>query len=795
MRNGLLTSVLLLVVCTAAFAEWRDHPELPDWCQRGKVYWTHGFSKMDLARVNMLIELRQNLKQSGSFADEETAARAREGGLRFQPYICSKTIRWKKLFETHPQLEGACCLDPNGERRLMYANPERYAGNYRDPRWRAYITERIDQTIEAYHPASIFFDNFNCYNPYSDIDREQFPAFTRELLGEELTLDGSTDNPRFAFAKLMFDSHAALDFFRDMGAYLEQMSPTPVMVCPNCHVSVNWHTYLTSLDVNDLVFYEEGHSFPPFTRQVYGYKKGLAASHGKVVGQLLGLPPTVAEERALKRGLDWQFHQPEVQESYTYPQEYQLAIAEGAACDATFIPSTNIREQKIRPGDEPYQVAIRAAMKRYYDFLLEHEDLYAGAQPGAKTAVLYSIWTNLHDRKAQGLRGLCDDLMRAGVPFEVITENDLTEELLAPYDRLILANVKNLSREDGGAAEAFADGGNTVMLIGQCGVADRVGAAYPDPQWEHSSEDEVETHDFGKGKIVRMATWPTDLSGAELRAKLDDLFGPSSASVPPSDTLVANLLRSADGGKLQVHLLNYDFRYERPETSEVADDDGSGEARTYLSETGCRARKVLTVDDPGAVAEPVVRFFGNSPGADFELVVTLNGTDLASFPGAALRSTIWHEAPAAGALKAGENIVEFRVTGNPDPNPDYFNLRIDTNAKTGRSSWSTDEGATFATDDLSPDGGVQTGEYLVRIMDKQGFKDTFTPEDFEGKLTIVPAEDVELTVPAREGGWRATCLSPDHDPIALEPAEEDRARSVFKVPSVHIYEVVVLEPA
>ncbi len=71
MKSYFLACVVLLATCTTSFAEWRDHPELPDWCQRGKVHWTHGFTKMDLARVNMLIELDQNLKQSGSFQLEE----------------------------------------------------------------------------------------------------------------------------------------------------------------------------------------------------------------------------------------------------------------------------------------------------------------------------------------------------------------------------------------------------------------------------------------------------------------------------------------------------------------------------------------------------------------------------------------------------------------------------------------------------------------------------------------------------------------------------------------------------
>jgi len=794
MKNCAWVCVMALSVCGPSFADWRDHPELPDWCQRGKVHWIHGFTTMDLARVNMLIELHQNLKQSGSFADEQAAVRAREGTLRYQPYICSKTIFWKRVFETHPQLKDACCVDPEGKRRLMYGNPERYAGCYRDPRWRAFIKERIAETIEASHPDSIFFDNFNCYNCYCDLCREQFPAFTKRLLGEEMTLDGSRDNPRFAFAKLMFDSHAALDFFREMRAYIKETSAKPVVISPNSHVSVNWHAYLASLGVNDLVFYEEGHSFPPFTRQVYGYKMGLAVSHGKVVGQLLGLPATVAEERALERGKDWQFHQPEVQESYTYPEEYQLAIAEGGACGATCIPSTNIREQDIRPTNEPHQVAVRAGMKKYYDFLVQHEELYANAQPGGSTAVLYSIWTHLHDRKAQQLPRLTGDLMRAGIPFEVITEDDIRAELLTSYDSLIVSRVQNLSDEDASAVKAFARGGGRVLLTGDCGIADRLGVERSADRRGDFWASQQRSRPVGQGRVAWLADWPLDLSGSRLRAELDELLDAPPVSVSPSDTLVANVLRPADGERLAVHLLNYNFKYERVQMNEMADDDGSGEARTYLSDTQWRARKMLVVDDPAKIAEPVVRFFGNSPGADFQLVVSVNGKDVKTFPGTAVRSTKWHEAPAAGALKLGENLIELRVTGNPDPNPDYFNLRIDTGARTRRSLWSTDEGTAFSTEDLSPDRGVQTGEYLVRITDKQGFKDTFAPEDFEGKLKAIPAENVEITVPLREGGWRASCISPDHDPITLAPVRRDQRHAVFRVPSVYIYGVVILEP-
>ncbi len=788
-------ALLLAAIAPPALAQWRAHPELPAWCRRGKVRWVHGFAKMDLARVNMLLDIGFNLKQSGRFDSDAAARRARRGGLRFQPYICSKTIFWQRLFKTHPELKNACCLDPAGKRRLMYGNPKRYAGCYRTPAWRAYIEERIQKTIQTTQPDSIFFDNFNCYDCYCPLCRKQFPAFTRKLFGKSMTLDHPRNTPRFRFAKLLFDAEAARDFFRQMRACIRRCSRKPVMVCPNCHVSVNWHAYLTALGVNDMVFYEEGHEFPPFTRQIYGYKLGLALSQGKVVGQLLGLPPAVAQQRALKWGKDWQFHKPEVQESFTYPQEYQLAIAEAAACDGTFIPSTSIREQKIRPTHDPHQIAVRAAMKKYYRFLIRHEALYAEALPGASTAVLYSIWTNLHDRKAQRLRRVTADLIRAGRPFEIITENDLVPAVLRNYRTLIVCQVRWLDPGDRRAIADFAAQGGRVLLVGRCAVAARLGRPYPTPPTHKFWSARQPQLQVGRGRAAWIPEWPTGKSAQEMRRFLDQSLGPAPVSIDPSETLALNLLRSSDGKQLEAHLLNYDFRYRRPtEGNEIADDSGLASARTYLADTHWRARKILIVPHPERLEKPVLRFFGRSPGTDrFTLIVSVNGRDLAALPGSTLSRQAWYEVALSHALKPGKNIVEFRVAGKPNSNPDYFNLAIDTRARTHRSLWSFDAGKTFTAADLSPDRGAQTGEYLVRIIDKAHFRTTFTPADFQGRLTIRPAQNLALTVPLAFRRRRALCLSPDHPPLVLPAPRVLEDRCVFHIPSLSIYTVVVFQ--
>jgi len=743
---------MLMLTCAVVSADWRDHDKLPAWCRRGAVRWAHGFAKMGVPEVKLILYCGQNLKQSGRFADEDARKLARDSGLKFQPYICSKTIRWRRLFPEFPQLEKCTCLAPDGSRRLMYSNPERYAGCYNSPIWLDYIKMRIKKTIETKHPASIFFDNINTYNCYCDICREKFKKYTAEKFGVEMDLSEPGKFPNFGFAKTLFDADSTYEFFEKVKAYIRTLDPE-VVISPNFHVGGAWTTYLTARGTPDLVFYEEGHSFPPFTNQVIGYKVGLAASHGRVVGQLLGLPPTVGCERALRWSDHWETA---LREAFMYPEEYELATAEAAACDGTFIPSFCIREQNIYVSDDPHQKAVHQALHRYNEFLKKNQALYNLAQPGSNIAVLHSVWSRLVDPKRywRSFRETCRALMDADY-------------------------VKN---------------GGGIVVFGETARADRLGRTYPNgelPELATLSGDERRS--LGKGRVWQPESPLNQMPPEQLASGIEFASGGIRYRVlPPSRTLFANVLKSRDGSMTSLHLVNYDFHYKRPPAADIADDDGFAEARTYFADTKWRAKKILIVRDPASIEQPFVRSFGHTMGANIQMVVSFNGRDIKTFPADALRDTQWHETPVPKELLREKNEIVLRVIGSPNYHPDYFNLSIDTTAKTRRSAWSTDEGKTYSTDDLSRDLGIQTGEYLIRLSDGPREKNTVKPEDLAGLLTVNPAGPVQIHVRLENGKAPAgMLLSPDHEPVEMQPKVHGDV-TIYEAPKVHIYDVLVI---
>ncbi|NOZ21153.1 MAG: hypothetical protein GXP25_08690 [Planctomycetes bacterium] len=777
---------------TFVLADWQDHDGYPDWCRRGAVRWAHGFEKMGTPQVKLILYCGQNLKQSGRFADEAARELARSEGLKFQPYICSKTIRWKRLFPQFPQLEKCTCLGPDGKRRLMYANPERYAGCYNNPIWLDYIKMRIKETIDKKRPASIFFDNVNFYDCHCDLCRDKFKKYTAEKFGVPMDLSKPKEHPNFQYAKALFQADSTYDFFDKVKAYIRTLDPN-VVISPNFHVGGAWTTYLTMRGTPDIVFYEEGHSFPPFTHQVIGYKVGLAASHGKVVGQLLGLPPTVANERALRWSKHWEIA---IREAFTYPEEYKLATAEGAACNGTFIPSFCIREQNIYVSDDPHQKEVQEALHDYNAFLKNKKGLYKLAQPGSNIAVLHSIYSRLADRKGywRDFKRTCRALMDAGIPYEVIIEDDLKSGGLKPYNALLLPPTPVLSKDEAKAILDYAKGGNGIVVLGKLARADRLNRAYSEADLpDLATLPTEERQSLGEGRAWTPAAPLDQMPVEELVRGIEFAAGGIEYRIsPPSKTLFVNALKTSDGGATSIHLVNYDFTYKPRSTGDVADDDNFSEARTYLANTKWRARKILMVKDPASIKEPFVRFFGGTPGADFQLVISFNGQDIKTFPGCDLRETAWHEAPVPKGLLKEKNEIVLRVTGNPDHNPDYFNLMVDTTAKTRRSEWSTDEGKTFTTDDISPDMDTQTGEYMVRLSDGSQKERTVKSSDLMGLLQVNPTGRIEVIVRVKaDKAPTAMLISPDDKPILIHPQiKGDQA--VYAVPNVYIYSVLVI---
>ena len=125
-------------------------------------------------------------------------------------------------------------------------------------------------------------------------------------------------------------------------------------------------------------------------------------------------------------------------------------------------------------------------MRPVFDFEAAHPEAYDRPEPISEVGVLFSaqtrnIYKGMDERYyVREWCGWCETLMRANVPFDVITDPDLTER--RTFDRLktlILPNAAHLSDEQIVALKAFVEGGGKAILTHETGRYDETGALRP----------------------------------------------------------------------------------------------------------------------------------------------------------------------------------------------------------------------------------------------------------------------------------------------------------------------------
>jgi hypothetical protein len=802
---------LLLTALTAplASAHWLPHDELPEWARRGTVQWGHGGNidgrikwmpggfGVDQPNLDLILYCGCNVQQTVGYMDEATRLKAEAAGLKRQPYICSKTIWWETDFKTAPQLEQCTIVKPDGTRVLLYNNPQRYGGCYSSPIWLAYIKDQVRRTLadeQWGRVHSIFFDNASDYDCYCPICAERFRQFTRETFGEAMELARGAEQPNFAFAKKLFGAEMAARFFRDLRAYIDTLNPEAI-IAPNLHVVPDWSPYLLSHGATEMLFIEGGFGMPPEESGVLAYKVGLADTHGLVVGQMCGLSEVLRRERALSLDPN---NEAGILESFYYPEEHKLAMAEALACNGTYVQSFALREQKIKVSDEPYQVQIREALHQYSSFWRDHPAVYRLAQPGAQVAVLHGIYSQLADRAGhwRALAGVADLLGRAGIPYEVINEEDLQAEQLRGYRLVVAAHVPLLSQEQAAVLADYVRGGGAVLQFGELAQRDLLNRRYAaEALPEIARLTAGEPAALGQGRTWRIAGDPADLDPAGLAQALDGLVGGLPCRVrTPSPRVFANLLRQAGDRALTVHLTNSDFQYDAPPSADVGDDDGLPEARTFLADTRWRVRKVLEPPDLAVAAGYDLKFLSATCGLATDaisLVVSLNGQDIAAFRGSQLNESGWKQVAVPAGLLRTSNEVVFRAEGKPNGHPDWVAFRLDTTAATRRSSWSEDGGQTWTEADLSPDAGTQQGEVVVRLGPHEDPDRVAKVADFVGRLRVQPARDIEVAVQVDGPAPVGRLLSPEGPEQAVTPTQQGNV-ATYRVSRVDIYAVLVL---
>jgi len=750
-----IMSLLLLTAATApSAAHWTVDATVPDWCWRGDLHWAIHYGTVTRSDVDLMLKARQNLDHGASYDSDATTAYAAQSGLHGLLYICSRTFVVDD-YQKHPELKQGVLRAFDGSEVLAYGNPVRRFGCVNSPEWKAFVLAQVDEVQARRHPAGIFFDNeawfVQCHCP---VCRARFREYSRQHYGVEMELPERVDvSTQVGRAAQMFLLDSQTAFHQALLEYCHQQSPRLLCVPNTCGADA-WPMHGIEEGVTDLPFYEAS-SHPPFEDSLYAYKLALAAGHGRNVGRLMYLPSTVAAERGKRVWVEtWHaFENP----SSPLAKEFALGIAEGAACDATYVanydlsPSTPITDTK-----DPFNVNIHQTMNRYYEFLVRNRGLYLNADQGAPLAILHSVPTDLWTHSSGRWAKLAQSLNRAGVPYEVIVEQDLKANLLARYRAVMVSGVRAISEEGAGQLAAYVRAGGRVLFGGECGLTDERGEAHPSRAIEELRRS--------GGRVISVAEDLSELDRSRLRQLVTRLMGEPEINVRnPSGKLSISVLSELGQGLRTVHLLNYDFTYDRP-AGVISDDEQSSEARSYLSDTAWRIRKVLVVPDPAALERPTLEIVGSAATGKglFRLVVSLNGTDVASFSGDEVRTNL--SVPLrSDILVKGANEVVLRVEGQPNVMSEWYQVMIDQDAKTGRSYFSTDAGKTWAQDDLSQDLQPQQGEFMIRLVDPNKRPSQL---EWENMCHVHPARGVRVFV----AGARVPCalaLSPTADPRRL----------------------------
>ncbi len=454
-----------IVMSMSVNADWRPAPEMFPWANPGAVRWAINYRAMNEAHVQALLDAHFNLIQGGSFKGEAMRM-ATEAGCHRMAYICSRTIYHEQLFPEHPELRDAAILTPEGDYKVIYNNPARYAGCYNRPAWLAYIKSRMDVLAETGLDC-IFFDNPMTWECHCPTCQRLFREYSKEKTGleQELGAEGTSKE-----LERWFTLDTALKFFTELREYAHQRDK-PMFIVAN-----NLTYWLVDKAVTDGVFSEAGGQ-APFGRDIATYKIGLAASHGKPTGILTYIPTAVKMVRGEKK-----YSGPSARERwYGAPvaEECEAGCAMGLALGGNYLSNFSLgMERHILDFTSPEDKRMLAAYAKYAEFAEHWAKLYAGQQPGSRIGVLFDLTEgprlgDILGTRTRPTNSLLWYLQSQGVPADVIVNSDLTNDGIDAFGAIVIAGAAMLSTAEMRSLRAFVESGGTLVLAGAISIRDR----------------------------------------------------------------------------------------------------------------------------------------------------------------------------------------------------------------------------------------------------------------------------------------------------------------------------------
>lgn len=341
----------------------------------------------------------------------------------------------------------------------FYKAYETYYGCCVNSPWRDYFLSVIDE-LGAYDIDGLFLDGPGlcgsaCYCPSC---RARY----------EKDYGGNMED-----AKDLFDFHqkSRLDFVREVYQRFKRVKPEALCYY-NLSVMAPSGSYISlaeELEYNDIVGSEGGFMFYVPPRTGYLWKPSVCA---KMLEAVAPHKPRVVFMAGDQKSWSWYVHT---------AVETQLCIASSVANAANIWYGLHGSTAML---DSPGGRAA-AELTR---FLRDHEDCYDDTVSAARVAVMYSFDTEEKYRTSeeasdfygardganseassfpgnftQAFQGICDMLSRSGIPFDIVTDMDITEEKLARYDCILAPTCACLGEAAVSAIRGFVRGGGNLI--------------------------------------------------------------------------------------------------------------------------------------------------------------------------------------------------------------------------------------------------------------------------------------------------------------------------------------------
>lgn len=159
-----------------------------------------------------------------------------------------------------------------------------------------------------------------------------------------------------------------------------------------------------------------------------------------------------------------------------------------------------------------------------------------------------------------------------------------------------------------------------------------------------------------------------------------------------------------------------------PQILELADETGQVDWRAAMSKTSDLVQKTIILPpqlDPDAYRRPLLKILmaGSATRYDgakhsYDLVIRVDGVEVKRYYGGPPEDADWSQVPISEPLLRGKRqiVVTLQVVGKPDAEWNYANVYGAPSTIAVHSSFNG------SSADLSPDEGIQTGEYLIRLV-------------------------------------------------------------------------------